>query len=77
MKRVITLWLVAMLLLTSCGQDGAGDAGTEEETTVQTEAVIDETKLMPNLPDTKYDVPNSVFFIMTIPLTILILSLKK
>lgn len=62
MKRVITLWLVVMLLLTSCGQDGAGDAGTEEETTVQTEAVTDETKLMPNLPDTKYDGAEFRFF---------------
>lgn len=55
MKRVITLWLVAMLLLVSCGQDGAGNAGTEGETTVQTEAVTDETKLMPDLPDITYD----------------------
>ena len=51
MKRAITLWLVAMLLLVSCGQDGAGNAGTEGETTVQTEAVTDETKLVPDLPD--------------------------
>jgi len=55
MKRVISLWLVAMLLLASCGQDGAGNKVAEGEATSQTEAATEETKLMPNLPDTKYD----------------------